>query len=31
LLLLSLLAFGGAIYVPRWLESRRGGGPIDEG
>ncbi len=31
LLLLSLLAFGGAVYLPKWLERQRGGGSIDEG
>jgi hypothetical protein len=30
LLLISLLAFGAAIYVPKWLESRRTGEPMDE-
>jgi hypothetical protein len=29
LLLISLLAFGAAIYVPKWLESRRTGEPMD--
>jgi hypothetical protein len=29
LLLLSLLAFGGAYLLPKWLEARRGGPPLD--
>ena len=31
LLLLSLLAFGGAFLLPKWLERRRADGSIDEG
>ena len=31
LLLLSLLAFGGAVLLPKWLERQRAGGSIDEG
>jgi Bacterial Ig domain len=31
LLLLSLLAFGGAFLLPRWLKRQRAGGSIDEG
>ena len=31
LLLLSLLAFGGAFLLPKWLERRRAGGSIDGG
>jgi len=31
LLLLSLLAFGGAFLLPKWLERRRADGGIDEG
>jgi hypothetical protein len=31
LLLLSLLAFGGAFLLPKWLERRRAGASIDEG
>ena len=31
LLLASLLAFGAAVYVPKWLESRRTGEPMDDG
>jgi hypothetical protein len=30
LLLISLLAFGAAIFVPKWLERQRSGGSIDE-
>jgi len=30
LLLLSLLAFGGAVFLPKWLERRRVAGSIDE-
>lgn len=31
LLLLSLLAFGGAVFLPKWLERQRAGSSIDEG
>jgi hypothetical protein len=31
LLLLSLLAFGGAVFLPKWLERQRAGGSIDGG
>lgn len=31
LVLLSLLAFGGAFLLPKWLERQRAGGSIDEG
>ena len=30
LLLLSILAFGGAVYLPKWLEARRAGSPLDD-
>jgi hypothetical protein len=29
LLFLSLMAFGAAVFVPKWLESRRTGEPLD--
>ena len=31
LLLLSLLAIGGAFLLPKWLERRRADGSFDEG
>lgn len=31
LLLSSLLAFGGAVFLPKWLERHRAGSSIDEG
>ena len=31
LLLLSLLAFGGAVFLPKWLERQRAGRSIEEG
>jgi large repetitive protein len=31
LLLLSLLAFGAAVFLPKWLERQRAGDSIDEG